>query len=167
MKKVVILGSSGSGKSTLAKLIGEKTGLPVFHFDRLFWSDNWVNVSGEVFLRRVEEVLAQQEWITDGNYNKTLDRRIADADTIIFLDMSLAVCLCSVLRRLIKYHGTVRPDIAPNCSEKIDCDLIRYIFRFHKETRCQYLTLLNSLPPNKQIYIIKSRRQLAAFVDSL
>ena len=41
-KRIIILGSAGSGKSTLATKLGEITGIPVIHLDRLFWNPGWV-----------------------------------------------------------------------------------------------------------------------------
>jgi adenylate kinase family enzyme len=38
MERVIIIGCGGSGKSTLARQLGERTGLPVVHLDKLFWN---------------------------------------------------------------------------------------------------------------------------------
>ena len=46
-KRVLIVGCGGSGKSTLARHLGEKTGLPVVHLDRLWWLPGWVERSRE------------------------------------------------------------------------------------------------------------------------
>ena len=52
MQRVMIIGCGGSGKSTLARQLGEKTGLPVVHLDRIFWSPgNWQHLEKEEFDR--------------------------------------------------------------------------------------------------------------------
>ena len=45
-------------------------------------------------------------WIMDGNYSRTLARRLACCDRVFFLDYPVEVCLESVRAR----RGTVRPD---------------------------------------------------------
>lgn len=37
MKRVMITGGPGSGKSMLAAALGEKTGLPVYHMDKIHY----------------------------------------------------------------------------------------------------------------------------------
>ena len=49
MERIVIIGCGGSGKSTLARQLGEMTGLPVIHLDKLFWRPGWVHISPEEF----------------------------------------------------------------------------------------------------------------------
>ena len=45
MERVMIIGCGGAGKSTLARQLGEVTGLPVVHLDKLFWKSGWVESS--------------------------------------------------------------------------------------------------------------------------
>lgn len=40
-KRILLIGSGGAGKSTLARRLGEQTGLPVVHLDRLYWTGEW------------------------------------------------------------------------------------------------------------------------------
>jgi adenylate kinase family enzyme len=35
MERIMIVGQPGSGKSTLAQVLGEVTGLPVIHIDKI------------------------------------------------------------------------------------------------------------------------------------
>ena len=41
MKRVMIIGQPGSVKSTLARFLGERTGLPVVHIDKIHWKPGW------------------------------------------------------------------------------------------------------------------------------
>ena len=49
MKRVLVIGGNGSGKSTFSKKLGEKTGLPVVHLDKIWWRGNWEYISREEF----------------------------------------------------------------------------------------------------------------------
>ena len=100
MKRVLIIDSSGAGKSTLARKLGEKTGLPVVHLDEHFWLPGWQQIREDDFDRWLSDVLVEPEWIMDGNYNRTLERRLAFADTVIFLRLNRWRCLWRVLKKV-------------------------------------------------------------------
>ena len=87
MKKVLIIGNTGAGKTTFAKALSEKTGLPLIHLDKIFWYGNWEHISPEEFDEKLSEILSRDEWIIDGNYNRTLERRLEFADTVFFFEL--------------------------------------------------------------------------------
>ena len=120
MERVLIIGCGGSGKSTLARQLGEKTGLPVVHLDKLFWKPGWVSVPKEEFDVIIREEIAKKQWIMDGNFDRTLPERIKHCDTIIYLDFSRFACLMGVAKRVITTYGKVRPDMGEGCPERID-----------------------------------------------
>lgn len=77
-ERILVIGSPGSGKSTFARALGELTDLPLLYLDRLFWNADRTTVENQVFDQRLEQAMAQsQRWIMDGNYSRTLDRRLA------------------------------------------------------------------------------------------
>jgi len=39
--KIAVIGYSGAGKSTLARVLGERFGIPVLHFDTVQFTPNW------------------------------------------------------------------------------------------------------------------------------
>ena len=86
MKKAIIIGCPGSGKSTFARALAEKTGLPIFHLDNMFWNADRTHVEKPVFLERLRTAMAQDSWIIDGNYNSTMELRMEAADTVFLLD---------------------------------------------------------------------------------
>ena len=66
MKKVLVIGSPGSGKSTLSRALQKRTQLPLFYLDRMNWNPDRTTVEREVFRKRLQAVLQQEEWIIDG-----------------------------------------------------------------------------------------------------
>jgi adenylate kinase family enzyme len=67
MQRIIVIGCSGSGKSTLARIIGEKTGLPVYHLDMLYWQSGWRPHPDETaFQSTVRQIAAKEAWIIDG-----------------------------------------------------------------------------------------------------
>jgi adenylate kinase family enzyme len=68
VQRVAVVGSGGSGKSTLADRLGELTGLPVTHLDRLYWQPGWVATDDDRWRQLQAGLVAGERWIVDGNY---------------------------------------------------------------------------------------------------
>lgn len=115
MQKVIIVGCPGSGKSTLAIKLHKLTGLPLFHLDNLYWNPDKTHISREEFDEKLGEILRQDSWIIDGNFNRTYEPRIAACDAVIFLDYTEEVCLEGITGRV----GQTREDM-PWVEEKVD-----------------------------------------------
>ena len=73
MKKVMVIGCPGAGKSTFARKLQELTGLPLYYLDMIWHKPDRTNISREEFDRRIREIVSQDAWIIDGNYNRTLE----------------------------------------------------------------------------------------------
>lgn len=85
MQRVIIMGSAGSGKSTLAKLLGEITGLPVFHVDQYYWSPGWQRRAIDEAATMIEDIAAKSAWVFEGNNLSSFHSRAKRADTLILL----------------------------------------------------------------------------------
>ena len=107
MRKVIIIGSPGAGKSTFARKLREKTGLPLYYLDLIWHRPDQTNISREEFDTRLREILAEERWIIDGNYLRTLEMRIQACDTIFLLDYPTDICLQGAEERI----GTKREDL--------------------------------------------------------
>ena len=167
MKRVMIIGCGGAGKSTLARKLGDKTGLPVIHLDQIFWSPgNWQHLIREEFDVLLIREMEKPAWILDGNYDRTMELRLEQCDTVIYLDYSRWVCLLQWFKRVITHWGKARPDMAPGCAEWFDPEFFRWMWNFNRDHRKQYCEIL-SAQKNKTIYIFKNRRQLRKFLDAI
>lgn len=167
MKKIAIIGSGGSGKSTLAKQLGDILNLPVYHLDFYYWKPNWVPTVETEWTNFVEILTKNEEWIIDGNYRRTMDIRLREADTIIFLDYSTRLSLYRAVKRRIQYNGSTRPDMGYGCNEKIDYEFVKWIWNFRRIQRPELMKKLDELMLYKQIYIFTSPKQLGAFLSQL
>lgn len=166
MERILILGCSCAGKSTLARAMGEKTGIPVVHLDKLWWTGNWENVTREVFDARLAEELAKPRWIIDGNYDRTIEIRLQHCDTAVYFDFSRWTCLWGMLKRVLSSYGKVRPDMGGNCAERFDWEFIGWIWNFNREKREKMLDLLNNAPGVEAV-ILKNRREVRRFLDGI
>ncbi len=135
MQRVLVIGSPGAGKSTLSHQLTERTGLPLYHMDKLHWLPGWVERDRAEALVQVEQVLAQDRWIIDGNYGSTLPVRIKRADTVIWLDYPTWLCLWRVLKRWWQYRGRARPDMTEGCTENLNLEFLLYVLQFRSAWR--------------------------------
>lgn len=166
MQKVLIIGCGGAGKSTLARKMGEKTGLPVVHLDKLFWHPGWVESKKDEIDEKIYFELEKTQWIMDGNYNRTLAERMRHCDTIIYLDFSRFACLMGVLKRVITTYGTVRPDMGEGCPERFDWEFLQWVWNYNKNKRESNYRLLNEATHAETI-VLKNRRAVKKFLKSL
>lgn len=160
MKKVIIIGCPGSGKSTFARALAEKTGLPLFHLDNMYWNADRTHVEKPVFLERLRSATSGEEWIIDGNYNSTMEMRLEACDTVFFLDYPVEVCLGGVESR----KGTKRTDL-PWVETKDDRDeeFVNFVKAFRNDSRPRVLELLERFS-DREIHVFTSRDEATAFL---
>jgi adenylate kinase family enzyme len=166
MERVIIIGCGGAGKSTLARKMGEKTGLPVVHLDKLFWKPGWVESAKAEIDEIIRREMEQPRWIMDGNYNRTLAQRIARCDTVIYLDFSRIACLLGVIKRVLTTYGTVRPDMGAGCPERFDLEFLKWVWNYNRDRRENNYRLLNEAT-HAQTVVLKNRRAVRKFLDTL
>ncbi len=159
MKKVIVIGCPGSGKSTFARALHAKTALPLFHLDMMYWKADKTTVEKAVFLQRLKEVLAQDEWIIDGNYGSTMEMRIKECDTVFFLDFPYKVCLDG----LIKRRGKPRTDMPWVEDGTVDNEFVNFVKNYNEESKPKVIDLLEKYS-NKDIVIFHSRAEADEYI---
>ena len=159
MKKVIVIGCPGSGKSTVSRALHNKTGIPLYHLDMMYWNADKTTVEKSVFLERLSDVLEKDEWIIDGNYSSTMKLRMVACDTVIFLDYPLDVCLDGIRER----RGKPRSDM-PWIETEEDSEFIEFIKNYNEQQKPKVLELLKKYS-DKNIIILESREQADAFLN--
>ena len=159
MKKIIVIGCPGSGKSTVSRALHNKTGIPLYHLDLMYWNADKTTVEKSVFLERLSVVLEKDEWIIDGNYSSTMELRMAACDTVIFLDYPLDVCLDGIRER----RGKPRSDM-PWIETEEDSEFIEFIKNYNEQQKPKVLELLEKYS-DKNIIIFKSREEADAFLN--
>jgi adenylate kinase family enzyme len=162
MKKIMIIGCPGSGKSTFSRALHEKTGIPLYHLDMMFWNADRTTVEKQVFMERLKNAMEQDEWIIDGNYGSTIELRLAACDTVFFLDYPVEVCLQGIRQR----RGKPRSDMPWFETEEEDAEFINFIKSYNSESRPQVMALLEKYA-HKNIYIFRSRAEKDAFLSRM
>jgi adenylate kinase family enzyme len=135
MRRVLIIGPCGSGKSTLARELAPLMRLPLVHMDQLGWQAGWVETEKAELNARLAEVVAQDEWLIEGNYGSTLAPRLERADTVIYLDFPIRLCLWRLIRRIVTHRGQSRPDMPEGCPERFDAAFFWYVMNWNTGPR--------------------------------
>ena len=164
MRRVLVIGSGGAGKSTFAVALGERLGLPVIHLDAHFWHAGWVETPKAEWRERVAQLAARDAWVMDGNYGGTLPQRLAACDAVMFLDLPRLVCTWRVIKRVIRYYGRSRPDLAPGCPEQFSWAFLWWVWTYRSRRRPDVLRRLCELPATTRVEILRSPREVQAFL---
>lgn len=159
MKKVIIIGCPGSGKSTFGRMLKNKTGLPLYHLDMMYWNEDRTTVDKETFIGRLKAVMSTPEWIIDGNYASTMETRLAECDTVFFLDYPTDVCLEGVKARI----GQPRSDMPWIENDVVDEEFISFIKNYNTTNRPKVLELIGKYS-DKNVIVFKSRKEADAYI---
>ncbi len=156
--RISIIGSSGSGKTTLSNILSKELNLPVLHIDGLNYSPNWVVNDPVERDRQIIAKAAEEKWIIDGTYSKTLKERFERADLIIWLNYSTLGHLRGVIKRFLKSPNQEKPEI-PGCEEQLNLSFLKFVLLQNKKKRPIIMENLKDIPQDK-ILIFKKQKDL-------
>ena len=144
------MGPSCSGKTTLAEALAGRLDVPHVELDALHHGPDWREASADELLAKIEAALAGLDgWVVDGNYMGKIGTYVVErADTIVWLDLPLRVCLRRMWRRSsgrirdrTELWGTGNRETWPNFLFK-PRGLLIYSLRTHRRRRREWPHLL-------------------------
>lgn len=115
MSKIIVIGSPGAGKSIFSQKLRNITNIPLYHLDMLYHKADGTHISKEELEEKLKEILKKDNWIIDGNYQRTIEMRLKECDTVFLLDFPTEVCVEGAKSRI----GKKREDL-PWVEEKLD-----------------------------------------------
>lgn len=162
MKKVIVIGCPGSGKTTFSIKLNKTTCLPLYHLDAIWHKPDKTHISREEFDQRASEIFETPEWIIDGNYNRTIETRLRQCDTVFLFDLPTEVCIQGATERL----GKGRYDL-PWIEREINPEFLKSIEEFSEKCLPMIYDLLKKYSLNKQIIIFNSREEADKYIEQL
>lgn len=173
MKKIIVIGISGAGKSVLARKIGQKLQLPVYHLDAYFHLPGGEMLDRDVFVAQQEAMMTTDQWLIDGNYAGMLPLRLAQADTVIWLDFPAKLNPLRVIKRSWQFRQdkSSRPDMPDYFEEQMfDKDywqFLNFVWTFNQKVRPLIVAALENRPQTAQLIILKNRQQITEWIEKL
>ena len=162
MVKIIVIGSPGAGKSVFSTKLSNIVKLPLYHLDMLYHNANGTHISKEELECKIKEIFKEDSWIIDGNYQRTLEMRLKECDTVFLLDFPTDVCIAGAESRV----GKKRDDM-PWVEEKLDENFKQVIIDFSTQKLPEIYNLLDKYRNNKSIIIFKSREEADNYIKSL
>ncbi len=107
-QRILILGRTGSGKTTLARELAAALGVTHVELDALYFGPDFSTVPLPLLRDRTSAAIAGDRWVTDGNKSAVRDLVWPRADTVIWLDYPLAVCLWRLGKRALWRTSVLR-----------------------------------------------------------
>lgn len=115
--RVNVVGTSGSGKSTFARRLATLRNLPYVEMDQLYWKADWEEPDRRDYHARIETVVAEPEWVLDGNYRRTCPIKWPRTEVMVFLDLPLLLTVQRLIRRSWQ-RGTSGQELWPGTGNR-------------------------------------------------
>ena len=162
MQKIIVIGCPGSGKTTFAEKLHQRTGLPLYYLDAVWHKPDRTHISREAFDQTIQEIFSTSAWIIDGNYNRTIEMRLQQCDTVFLFDLPTEVCLQGATERL----GKGRYDL-PWMDQALSPALKQSIEEFPLQSLPRIYELIEQYREGKEVIVFKSREEADQFLQSL
>jgi adenylate kinase family enzyme len=156
--RIMIFGRPGSGKSTYSNKLSEETGILVYHLDKYFFVNDWIERDYQEFLTLQQELVDKDSWIIDGNSTRSLEMRYHRATIVLYFCFPKIVCLFRLVKRLFSKDFRI-DDRAPGCKENVRWCLIKYMWTFEDRVKGQ-IAYLQKNYPEVQFYKIMNGQEL-------
>jgi adenylate kinase family enzyme len=143
-QRVLVVGSAGARQTTFATRLGHALGLPVIHLDSEYWRPGWQHPPESEWPARLDGLTAREDWVMDGNYGATLERRLSRAHAVIFLDVPRLTCLRRVIVRSWRYRGRPGPGLPDGCPERLEWQFLLWVWNYGRRSRGRVMTLLGT-----------------------
>ncbi len=83
--KIIVIGCPGSGKSVFSQKLKKLLNIPLFHLDMLYHNADGTHIPRDELEEKLKKIFTENEkWIIDGNYQRTLEMRMKECDTIFY-----------------------------------------------------------------------------------
>ena len=170
MKKIAVFGKPGSGKSTLSKSLASATEIQLHSLDSILYKENGEEIDRQSYVEAHHSILSSETWIIEGfgpmSSLDSFNRRLEEADTLIYIDLPYIVSYWLVTKRLLKGFF-IKPEGWPDGSSILKGTLESYkVLRLCPTFwNKNFMQKLEEISINKSLYVIRSVSELNNFID--
>jgi Adenylate kinase and related kinases len=162
MKKIIIIGCPGAGKSYFAKKLHKITKIPLYHLDMIWHKPDKTHISREEFDKILENIFLKEFWIMDGDFSRTMERRIQACDTVILFDLPYEICMQGIKER----EGTKRDDMPWEIATADDM-LLNEVNNYIPNKIPKVYELLQHYKYGREIIIFKTRNEAEKWLSEI
>ncbi|MEM8825214.1 MAG: AAA family ATPase, partial [Pseudomonadota bacterium] len=102
-----------------------------------------------------------------GGHSKTWSQRLDRADTLIWIDLPVALRFWRVGKRIVRWYGRTRPDLPDGCPEHLNREFLSFIWRTRETGRARCAALMAEAPAGKATNHLRSPREVAGYLSAL
>lgn len=173
LNRINIVGVSGAGKSTLAAQLAITLGINAYYLDEMYWKNNWVGISDAELVDKISNITTNNQWILDGNYNRTNALKWKNVQTIVWLDYPFWFVLKRILLRSIKRIYTNEKLWNTNNRETLiktffsKESIIWWMFNTYNKFKKRYEMEFKNLDSQIQTIHLRSEKQTIRFLEEV
>ena len=169
MKKIAVFGKPSNGKSTLSKRIATATNIKLYALDSILYEPSGQEIERSRYNELHDNILSSDEWIIEGfgplNSLESFNKRLDEADTLIYLDLPYSVTYWLVIKRFLK-GLFITPEGWPEGSSILQgtvqsFKILKHCPKFWNES---FLNNLQKRSSGKSLYIVRTLSELNGFV---
>jgi len=166
--RILVIGCSGGGKTTLATKLAETLDMEYQSIDRdVRWLPNWTQRDRKQQRAILQALVSRDRWIMDGSGASTFDIRLPRADLILWVRVSRFTALKGLTLRVLRTLGTVRPEMADGCPEKLpDIEFLSYIWNFERKHAPLFIVNIDKYGSDIPVVVLKSHTEIANMMSA-
>ncbi|MGE8360667.1 AAA family ATPase [Pseudomonas sp.] len=173
-RRISVVGCSGAGKTTLSRQLARRLGCRHVELDALYHQPDWQPLSTTPFKAAVADALQGDSWVVEGNYSAVRPQILAQADTVIWLDLPRVTVMHQLLRRTLKRLVTRQVLWNGNrerwynlFSARPERSILLWAWTRHALYRQRYAEEMRNAPAERRYVRLDSRQAIEAFLASL
>ncbi|RVO93980.1 AAA family ATPase, partial [Sinorhizobium meliloti] len=91
----------------------------------------------------------------------SFDIRLVRTDLVLWVRVPRRVALLGLFKRVFRYYGSVRPEMAEGCPEPLpDMDFLSYIWNFEKRYAPLFIKQIDQHGPTVPVAVLRSHREM-------
>ena len=159
MRRVAVIGNGGGGKSTLSRTLSARLGIPHHEVDPVQFRPDWSSVPADEIECKLDGWLAGDAWIIDGfGPLPCIERRIAAADTVVWVDFPIRTHLWWAVKRQLFWRVTADGRERPSTKR-----MLNTIWQVHRNWRPRFEGAV--LGHEEKLIVLRSPGELRAFLE--